>query len=163
MSLNFETVAVRIPEGANVIFGQSHFIKTVEDLYEVMITAGVGIRFGLAFCEASGERLIRHDGNDEALRQSAIEAAQTVGCGHSFFIFMKNAYPINVLNAVKACQEVCHLYAATANPLNVVVAAVGEARGVVAVLDGEKPLGVEGPKDIEERQKLLKDIIGYKR
>lgn len=162
MELKLHVVPV-VNEGEyNCIFGQSHFIKTVEDLYEVLVTSSPCIKFGLAFCEASGPRLIRTEGNDDEMQALALRAAQDVACGHTFFIFMKDAYPINVLNGVKGCPEVCRIFAATANPLSVIVAEQGDARGVLGVLDGLKPLGVEDEKAKEDRLNFLK-MIGYKR
>lgn len=163
MSLELSSVSVPLPEGLNVILGQSHFIKTVEDLYEILITSSTSIRFGLAFCEASGDRLIRKDGNDDDLIRLAVSAAQAIGCGHMFVIYLKESWPINVLNQIKNCQEVCQIYAATANPISVVVASEGEARGVMGVLDGLAPLGVESQEDALARRNFLRSIVGYKR
>lgn len=151
-----------IPEGCNVIFGQTHFIKTVEDLYEILIAAVPGARFGLAFCEASGECLVRSEGNDEALKQAAVENALRVGAGHTFNILLKNAFPINVLNAVKLCQEVCTIFCATANPVEVVLAASEQGRGVLGVIDGSSPKGVEGAEGVAWRKEILRKF-GYKR
>ncbi len=162
MSLKFEVIEVPIPEGANVIIGQAHFIKTVEDIYEALVNSVPGVRFGLAFCEASGKRLVRHEGNDEELRRLAIDVAMKIGAGHIFVVYIRNAYPINVLNAIKHVPEVVRIYAATANPLMVIVAEVQpERRGVIGVVDGHSPLGVEGDKDREERKAFLRKI-GYK-
>ena len=155
-------VKIDIPSDANIIFGMSHFIKTVEDLYETLITSSVSIRFGVAFCEASQQRLIRTDGNDENLIEMAAKAAFDVACGHTFFIYMRDAYPINVLNQIKQVPEVCRIFCATANPLEVIVAETGLGRGVMGVVDGEPPLGIEGPDEKEERAKFLTPI-GYKR
>ena len=159
-----ETRAVRIqfPEGANIILGQSHFIKTVEDLYEALVTSAPGLRFGLAFCEASGPCLIRFDGNDEKLRDSAVKIAQDVGAGHSFAVVMEDGFPINSLNAVKSCQEVCRIYCATANPVEVIVAETDQGKGILGVVDGSSPKGVETDKDVADRKALLRKI-GYKR
>jgi len=157
-----EVVQIPIPEGANVIIGHSHFIKTVEDLYEALITSSPGIRFGLAFNEASGKRLVRIDGNDEELIKLASETALKVGAGHFFIIYIKNAWPINVLNRIKEVQEVVRVYAATANPLQVIVVETDQGRGVLGVVDGFTPLGVESSEDINERKSFLRKI-GYKR
>ncbi|MCC6030276.1 MAG: adenosine monophosphate-protein transferase [Desulfurococcales archaeon] len=157
-----EVVQIPIPEGANVIIGHSHFIKTVEDLYEALITSSPGIRFGLAFNEASGKRLVRIDGNDEELIKLASETALKVGAGHFFIIYLKNAWPINVLNRIKEVQEVVRVYAATANPLQVIVVETDQGRGVLGVVDGFTPLGVESSEDINERKSFLRKI-GYKR
>jgi adenosine/AMP kinase len=155
-------VNVDIPEGLNVIFGHSHFIKTVEDLYEAMVSSSTSIKFGVAFCEASQKRLVRIDGNDDELVERAQQAAFDVGCGHSFFIFLKEGFPINVVNAVKHVQEVVTIYCATANPLQVIVAETEQGRGVLAVIDGQTPLGIETDEDKAERRQFLR-MIGYKR
>ena len=157
-----EVVQIAVPHGVNVIIGQSHFIKTVEDLYEALVTSTPGIKFGIAFCEASGKRLVRHDGNDEELRKLAIEAAMRIGAGHVFVIYIKDAWPINVLNAIKNVHEVTRVYAATANPLQVIVGKTDQGRAVLGVVDGFTPLGVEGEEDIKERREFLRRI-GYKR
>ena len=157
-----DVVDVPIPEGANVIIGQAHFIKTVEDLYEALVTSVPGIKFGLAFCEASQKRLIRFEGNDEELKKYAIEAAKRIAAGHVFVIYIRDAWPINVLNALKHVQEVVTLYAATANPLQVVVIETDQGRGIIGVVDGYTPVGVEGDNDIAERRAFLRKI-GYKK
>src|SRR5437667_5587733 len=146
--MEFTVVPIVKPEAANFIFGQSHFIKTVEDLHEVLVGAVPGIRFGLAFCESSGPRLVRTSGTDPALVDLATRNALAVGCGHTFFIFLGNAYPVNVLAAVRQAPEVCQIYCATANPVEVVVAATDRGRGVLGVVDGQPPLGVEGAGDV---------------
>ena len=135
---------MEIPEGANIIIGQTHFIKTVEDLYEIMVGAMPKARFGIAFCEASGACLVRSEGNDEGLKKKAVENALRLGAGHTFVLLMLEAYPINVLNAVKACPEVCSIYCATANPVEVIVAESPKGRGILGVIDGSSPKGVEG-------------------
>ncbi len=163
MDVKFEVVQLKIPEGSNIVVGQTHFIKTIEDLYEVMATSSPGAKFGIAFNEASGPCLIRHDGNDEALEKQAIENAKKIGAGHVFVMLMKEIYPISVLNSVKLTQEICTIYAATANPLQAIVAVTEQGRGIVGVVDGFSPKGVEGEKDIEDRKSLLRDVIGYKR
>lgn len=155
-------VKVDIPEGTNVVFGMSHFIKTVEDLYETLIESGTAIKFGIAFCEASQKRLIRHDGNDPEMVELASSAAFDVACGHTFFIYMKGAFPISVLNRIKNVSEVCRIFCATANPLEVIVAESGLGRGVLGVIDGQTPLGIEEEADQEERAGFLRQIK-YKR
>ena len=152
-----------IPEECNIIVGQSHFIKTVEDLYEAMVTAAPGIEFGIAFCEASGDCLIRFDGNAKDLQEAAVENAKRLSAGHTFVILMRKGYPINVLGRIKDCQEVCRVFAATANPLQVIVCETAQGRGVVGVVDGFLPKGVETEEHVVWRKKLLRDIIGYKR
>lgn len=156
------TVGVKFPEGANIILGQSHFIKTVEDLYEIMATGAPGAGFGIAFAEASGPCLVRHDGNDDELRDAAIDVVRSVGAGHSFAILMRDGFPINVLTAIKACPEVCRIYCATANPLEVIVAETSQGKGILGVVDGSPPKGIEGTEDIEHRREFLRKI-GYKR
>lgn len=155
-------VQVDIPADANVIFGMSHFIKTVEDLYETLVSSSTSLKFGVAFCEASMKRLIRTDGNDPELIKMAGAAAFDVACGHTFFIYMRDGFPINVLNGVKAVPEVCRIFCATANPLQVLVAETKQGRGVLGVIDGETPLGIETDDDRTERVAFLKKI-GYKR
>jgi adenosine/AMP kinase len=157
-----KSVAIRFPEGANIILGQSHFIKTVEDLYEILISAVPGMKFGVAFCEASGPCLVRFDGNDEELKAVAVKIASDVGAGHSFVIVMTDGFPINVLNAVKACPEVCRVYCATANAVEAIVVETGQGRGILGVVDGESPRGVENEDDIRARRDFLR-TIGYKR
>lgn len=152
-----------IPEDCNIIVGQSHFIKTVEDLYEALVTASPSLEFGIAFCEASGVCLIRKDGNAKDLVEAAVETAERIAAGHVFVILLRNGYPINVLNRIKDVQEVCRIFAATANPLQVVVVETSQGRGVVGVVDGFVPKGVEAQQDVEDRKGLLRDIIGYKR
>lgn len=153
---------VVIPVGANVIFGQSHFIKTVEDIYETLISSSPTITFGVAFCEASGKRLVRSDGNSQELIEAAEVAAFDVACGHTFFIFLRDAFPINVLGRIKAVDEVCRIFCATANPLEVLVAETRQGRGVLGVVDGEPPSGIEEESDKAERHALLRKF-GYKR
>lgn len=156
------TVKIDAPHETNLILGQTHFIKSVEDLYETLITSVPGIRFGLAFCEASGNCLVRSEGNDEELKKAAEENAFALGAGHSFLIFMRNAFPINVLNAIKNVQEVCSIFCATANPVEVIIAETGQGRGILGVIDGERPKGIEIQKDVVERKKFLR-TIGYKK
>ncbi len=160
--VEFELVDVEIPKGTNVILGQSHFIKTVEDLYETIVESGMSIKFGLAFCEASMKRLVRSDGNDPELMKHAEKEALKIGAGHSFIIFMREGFPVNVVNRIQQVSEVTTLYTATANPLKVVIAKEGEQRGIMGVLDGMKPLGIEIDEDKKERGEFLRKI-GYKR
>lgn len=155
-------VRIDIPEGLNLIFGQAHFIKTVEDIYETLVTSAPTLKFGLAFCEASQQRLVRTDGNDIDLCEMAAKAAFDCGCGHTFFIFMRDAFPINVLARVRDVDEVCQIFCATANPLEVLVAETDLGRGVMGVIDGQPPLGIETDQDKAERVEFLKKI-GYKR
>jgi len=159
--LELKVVRMETPEGCNLILGQSHFIKTVEDVYEAMVTSTSSVKFGLAFCESSGERLVRVEGNDEGLKHSAAENALRLGCGHSFVILLREAYPINVLNQLKVVPEVCTIYAATANPLEVIVAETEQGRGVLGVIDGQVPLGVEDEEGVRWRKEFLRKI-GYK-
>jgi adenosine/AMP kinase len=160
--MELKNIRLSIPENANIIVGQSHFIKTVEDLYEVIATGCPHARFGVAFCEASGPCLIRLDGNDEELKKTAADNAVNMGTGHTFVILLRDAFPINVLNAVKSCPEVCGIYCATANPLEVIVAETGQGRGVLGVVDGFSPKGVETETDSTVRKEFLRKI-GYKR
>ena len=159
--MELKSVPIDIPEGANLILGQTHFIKTVEDLYEIMVGISSQVKFGIAFCEASGDCLIRVAGNDANLQKIAIANAQAVGAGHSFIILLQEAYPINFLNAIKQCPEVCNIYCATANPVEVIIAETGQGRGILGVVDGYSPQGVEREEDIKARQNLLRQI-GYK-
>ncbi len=159
--MEFKIVKVEAPQDCNLILGQSHFIKSVEDIYEALASSAAGIRFGLAFCESSGECLVRHDGNDAELRKKAAEAALAIGCGHSFIVFLRGAYPINVLTQLKAVPEVCGIYAATANPLEVIIAETNQGRGIMGVIDGSKPRGVEDEAGIKWRKDFLRKI-GYK-
>jgi len=158
-----QTLAVRIekPEGVNVILGQSHFIKTVEDLHEALAGAVPGIQFGLAFCEASGPSLVRASGTSPELVELAKENALALSAGHSFLIFLGNAFPVNVLNAVKAVPEVCHVFCATANPVEVILAESDQGRGILGVIDGERSKGIEDEEDVAERKALLRRF-GYK-
>lgn len=160
--MQLTTVKIDKPDNVNFILGQSHFIKTVEDIHEAMVTAVPGIRFGLAFCEASGARLIRFSGTDEAMIALATRNAQDIAAGHTFIVFLAEGfYPINVLNAVKAVPEVCRIYCATANPTEVIVAESEQGRGVLGVIDGYSPKGVEAAEDVAWRKDLLRRI-GYK-
>lgn len=159
--LEFKTVKVDVPKDCNVIFGMAHFIKTVEDLYEALVNSVPGITFGLGFCEASGPCLVRHEGNDDELRRLAADKAFEIACGHSFIIYLKNAFPLNVLGKIKDAPEVCTIYAATANPLEIIVVETEQGRGVMGVVDGYKSKGIESQSDIIDRQKFLRKI-GYK-
>jgi adenosine/AMP kinase len=157
-----KTVRMEFPADANIIVGQSHFIKTVEDLYEAVCTTAPQAKFGLAFNESSGACLTRADGNEVGLRDIAIRNTQALGCGHTFVLVIQNAYPINVLNAIRNVPEVCTIFCATANAVEIVVAQSEQGRGVLGVIDGSSPKGVEGPADIAWRHDLLRKI-GYKR
>lgn len=161
-SVKLSVVKIPVPEGVNVIVGRSHFIKTVEDMYEALVTSVPGIKFGLAFNEASGKRLVRFDGNDEDLVKLAVESARSIGAGHTFILYIKNAYPINVLNALKNIHEVVALYVATGNPVEVLVAETEQGRAIIGVVDGYTPLGVESDEDKRERYEFLRRI-GYKK
>jgi len=162
MSLELSLVTIDKPAEVNLILGQSHFIKTVEDLYEAVVASVPGIQFGLAFCEASGACLVRVEGTDDEMKALATSIAESLGAGHSFVITLKNAFPVNVLNAVKACPEVCRVFCATANALQVVVAESPQGRGILGVIDGASPTGVEDPTGVTWRKELLR-TIGYKR
>jgi len=159
--MEVSTVPFDKPEDLNVILGQSHFIKTVEDLHEALVCAAPGLKFGIAFCEASGPCLVRRSGNDDELIDIAVHNAQAIGAGHSFVIALRDGFPINVLNAVKAVPEVCRIFCATANPLEVVVGQTELGRGILGVVDGSSPLGVETEEDVTERKALLRRF-GYK-
>jgi uncharacterized protein len=154
-------VTVQKPEELNLILGQSHFIKTVEDLHEALAGAVPGLRFGLAFCESSGPRLVRRSGNDPELVELATGNALAIGAGHSFIVFLREGFPVNVLNQVKLVPEVCRIYCATANPVQVIVAETPAGRGILGVIDGGSPLGVETEADVDARLELLRQI-GYK-
>lgn len=159
--MELKVVKMDTPEGCNLILGQSHFIKTVEDIYEAMTASTSTARFGLGFCESSGDRLVRVEGNDDALKKIAAENALRLGCGHSFVVVMRDAYPINVLNQLKLVPEVCTIYAATANPLEVVIVETDQGRGMLGVIDGQKPLGVEDEEGVKWRKDILRKF-GYK-
>ncbi|MEE9507421.1 MAG: adenosine-specific kinase [Thermoplasmata archaeon] len=160
--MELETVQVEKPDDVNLILGQTHFIKTVEDIYEAVVTSVPGVEFGIAFCEASADRLIRSDGTDDELRGLAVKNAERIGAGHTFVILMRGAYPINLLPRIKSVPEVCGIFAATANALQVIVAKSEQGRGIVGVIDGESPKGVETEEQAEERKEFLRKI-GYKR
>lgn len=159
--MNIEVIRVEVPEGCNIILGQAHFIKTVEDLYEALVNSVPNIRFGLAFCESSGSCLVRFEGNDDELKNYAEKNALALGCGHSFLVYMRDAYPLNALNRIKEVAEVCSIYAATANPLEVVVAETEQGRGILGVIDGLKSKGIETGEDAKARRDFLRKI-GYK-
>jgi len=159
--MELRIVPIQKPEELNFILGQAHFIKTVEDLHETLAQAGPHLRFGLAFCESSGPRLVRRSGNDEDLVGLAVANAQAIAAGHSFIIFLAGGFPVSVLNAVKAVPEVCRIYCATANPVEVVVAQTDLGRAILGVVDGGSPLGVEAEQDVAERRALLRRF-GYK-
>ena len=162
MSVEFEVVKVEKPaEDINVIIGYTHFIKSAEDIYETLVTSVPGIKFGFAFCEASADRLIRYEGTDEELIEYAKKNAEKIGAGHSFVIMLRNAYPINVLNALKNVQEITHILVASANPLQVIVAKTDQGRAIVGVVDGYPPLGVENDEKRRKRKEFLRKI-GYK-
>lgn len=160
--MELKSVRLEIPENGNLIVGQSHFIKTVEDLYEAMVNTVPHVKFGIAFNEASGACLTRIDGNDDGLKESATRNAQAIGAGHVFVIAMRDAYPINVLGRIREIPEVCSIFCATANPVEVIVAETEQGRGVLGVIDGSSPKGIEGQSDAEWRHGLLRKI-GYKR
>ena len=154
--MELKTVKVAIPQGLNVIIGQSHFIKTIEDLYEILVSSSPSLKFGVAFTEASTECLVRHEGNDFELEQLAADTAFGLACGHVFVIFLKDGFPINVLNAVKGCQEVCRIFCATANPLQVIIAAAEQGNGILGVIDGSKPVGIETDENKQHRKEVLR-------
>jgi adenosine/AMP kinase len=159
--LETKVLDVQVPEGCNVILGQSHFIKTVEDLYEALVNAVPNIRFGLAFCESSGPCLVRFEGNDPQLKELASKTSLQLAAGHTFIIFMRNAFPINVLDKIKSVPEVCNIFMATANSFQVVMAETEQGRGVLGVVDGFATKGIEDEKDAAERKQFLRKI-GYK-
>ncbi|MDR2018730.1 MAG: adenosine-specific kinase [Syntrophobacterales bacterium] len=154
--MEIKTIKIDIPEDLNVVIGQSHFVKTAEDMYEILVGSSPQLKFGIAFSEASGPCLVRYEGNDEALIKRACETSLALSCGHTFVIFLKDGFPINVLNAIKACHEVCHVFCATANPLEVIVAVGDEGGGILGVIDGARPKGVEKEEDKKARKELLR-------
>jgi adenosine/AMP kinase len=156
-----KTIPVEIPEGCNVILGQTHFIKTAEDLYEIIATTVPQAKFGVAFTEASGPCLIRTEGNDDGLIAACVKTLESIGAGHVFCIFLKDAFPINILTPIKNCPEVCRIFCATANPLEVVVASTVQGKGILGVIDGFSPKGIETPADRAKRKEFLRRI-GYK-
>jgi len=159
--MEIKIIKIEKPEEVNFILAQSHFIKTVEDCYETLVEAVPGIKFGLAFCEASGERLIRKAGTDEKMTELAVLNAKKVGAGHSLFIFLKNTFPINVLNRIKNISEIVNIFCATANPIEVIVVETRQGRGIMGIIDGESPVGVENESQEKERKEFLRKI-GYK-
>jgi adenosine/AMP kinase len=159
--VELQTVRIDPPKDCNVILGMAHFIKTAEDLYEALVNAVPNIKFGLGFCESSGPCLVRKEGNDKEFKTLAAEKTFELACGHSFLIYFKNAYPINVLDKVKHVPEVCSVFAATANPLEVVLAETAQGRGILGVIDGSKSKGIEADEDVRERREFLRKI-GYK-
>jgi uncharacterized protein len=159
--IELQLIPVDKPEELNLILGQSHFIKTVEDLHEALAGSVPGLRFGIAFCESSGPRLVRRSGNDRELVELAVRNALSIGAGHSFIVFLREGFPVNVLGQVKAVPEVCRIYCATANPVQVIVAETAAGRGILGVVDGGSPLGVENETDVAARKQLLREI-GYK-
>lgn len=159
--MELKVVRMEIPSDANLILGHSHFIKTAEDLYEVIVNTVPGAKFGIAFNEASGPCLVRVEANDEELRAAAIANARAIGAGHTFVVLLRQAYPINVLGRIKECFEVCSIHCATANPVEVIVAESAQGRGVLGVIDGASPRGVEEPEDAKHRKEFLRKI-GYK-
>ena len=159
--MELSAVRMELPDGSNLIVGQSHFIKTVEDLYEAIVGSVPGAKFGLAFNEASGPCLVRSEGNDEDLRRAAIRNAQAIAAGHVFVVLIRDAYPINLLPRIREVQEVCSIFCATANPVEIVVAESDQGRGVLGVIDGFPPKGIETPADVTARKELLRKF-GYK-
>lgn len=155
------SVKVKFPEDTNMILGQSHFIKTVEDIYEAIVNSVPGAKFGIAFCEASGDCLVRFEGNDDELKKAAADNALNISAGHSFIVFLRDAFPINVLHAIKNTPEVCNIYCATANPVEVILAETEQGRGIIGVIDGSGVKGIEGEEDIRKRKDLLRNF-GYK-
>ena len=159
--MEVKVVKIDAPKEANMIFGQAHFIKTVEDLYEAIVSSVPNAKFGIAFCEASQDRLVRHVGNDEELERAAAEQALKIGAGHSFIIFIRGAYPINLLRDIRMVPEVVEIFCATANPVQVIVAETEQGRGVLGVVDGQSPAGIEKEEDVQKRKEFLRKI-GYK-
>jgi uncharacterized protein len=160
--VQMESVRLQFPSDTNIIVGQSHFIKTVEDIYEAVVSTVASAKFGIAFNEASGPCLTRVEGNDDGLRDVAVKNAQAIGAGHVFVLTIRNAYPINLLRSLRNVDEVCSIFCATANPVEVIVAVSAQGRGVMGVIDGGSPKGVEGPADVKTRQEMLR-TFGYKR
>ena len=159
--MELKIVKIDPPKDCNIILGMAHFIKTAEDLYEALVNSVPNIKFAVGFCESSGPCLVRYEGNDEELRRLVAQKAFEIGCGHSFLIYIKNAYPLNVLDKIKKVPEVCTVYAATANPLEVIIAETAQGRGIIGVVDGLKSKGIETDEDIKERRQFLRKI-GYK-
>jgi len=161
MFMEFTTVKIEVPKDCNVILGMAHFIKTVEDLYEALVNAVPSIKFGIGFCESSGPCLVRCEGNDEELKKLATKTAFMIAAGHSFILFLRNAYPLNVMDKIKQTPEVCTIYAATANPLEVIITETAQGRGIMGVVDGFKSKGVETENDVKARKEFLRKV-GYK-
>jgi adenosine/AMP kinase len=159
--LDMKLIQVEVPENTNVILGQAHFIKTTEDIHDSLVSTVPGIQFGLAFNESSGPRLVRREGTSEELKDLATKNARKIGAGHCFVLYLRGSYPINVLNALKNISEICQIYCATANPLQVIVAESEQGRGILGVIDGSSPLGVETEKDVSRRRAFLRKI-GYR-
>ncbi len=159
--MDIKSIAIRLPSGSNVVVGQSHFIKTVEDIAEIVVTTVPQAKYGLAFNESSGPCLVRTEGNDAALKATAVENAQAIGAGHVFVLLLRDCYPINILGRLKDCPEVCSIFCATANPVEVIVAESSQGRGVLGVIDGARPKGVESDQDLAARKEFLRKI-GYK-
>jgi len=155
-TMELKVEQLEFPEGCNIIVGQTHFIKTVEDLYEIMVGTVPTVKFGLAFCEASGACLLRVEGNDDELKGVAERNGLKISAGHTFLLVMRDAFPINVLNAIKMCQEICHIFCATANPVQAIVAETDQGRGILGVIDGAAPKGVEKEEDVAWRKELLR-------
>jgi len=155
------SVKINAPEDTNLILGQSHFIKTVEDIYEAIVNSVPGAKFGIAFCEASGDCLVRYEGNDDELKKAAVDNAFNISAGHCFIVFIRDAFPINILNAIKSTPEVCRIYCATANPVEVLLAKTDQGRGIIGVVDGSGVKGIEGEDDVRKRKELLRNF-GYK-
>jgi adenosine/AMP kinase len=160
--MELKAIRLEVPDNGNIIVGQSHFIKTVEDIYEAIVNTVPQVKFGVAFCEASGPCLIRVDGNDDAMKQVSIKNAQAVAAGHTFFIALRDAYPINLLHRIQQAPEVCSIFCATANPVEAIVAETEQGRGILGVVDGSSPKGVETEEDVKKRHGFLR-MIGYKR
>ena len=160
-TVSWDVVPIDKPDDVNVVIGQAHFIKTVDDLHEALVGVSPSLLFGVAFCEASGRRLVRRSGNDADLVELATRNASAIAAGHTFVILLRNGFPLNVLNPVKAVPEVCTIFCATANPVDVLVAVTARGRGIIGVVDGQPPLGVETDSDVDDRRALLR-TIGYK-
>jgi hypothetical protein len=159
--MELKSVKIAVPEGCNIVLGQSHFIKTVEDLHETIVSTVPRAKFGIAFCESSGPCLVRHSGTDKELEKLATDKAFELAAGHSFIIYMRDMYPVNILNAIKSVPEVCNIFCATANPVEVVIAETEQGRGILGVVDGSKSKGIEDEQDIKDRKEFLRKI-GYK-
>ncbi len=159
--MEIKSIAIENPENLNLVIGQTHFIKSAEDLYEAFINAAPCMKFGIAFCEASGDCLVRVEGNDDSLKELAAKNAMNMGAGHTFIAFMREAFPINVLNAIKDVPEVCNIFTATSNPVDVIIAENERGRGILGVIDGERPKGIESEEQAKDRKEFLRKI-GYK-